>query len=433
MFVPVVYWGLWVSQPNGQLEVDLRGDDQPNRFRKFALSTDGAFYTTDIKGITRRPTTAAPGPPRPARSPPCTPPTSRRSRRRRHRLRVATGDGGTVTDDGSSSPPRTGSSSPTTTAAAGAGRRPCCAVVRACFDSVRVAPSSASGGLRHLEQLSSRPCAVASHRSPDGGASFIDHSRSAYQLDGVDPHGLEILAVDPRNADVVWARAARARCPKGMSTTVDLPRPAPLHRTAASAGPSFYKARFGHRGFGRRRAASTTSPSTSRKKRVYVATRTGVLAGSDDGSATAPVLAPTGPLDHIAVRRRARRQAFNVCTSQFQARLRRGRAVDRQRRQPTASVLNYVDTLGPVDCPAGTPVGDLCPSYWYMYGAQLGIEFDGGVPGDLTTMMPPKGVDCSCSVGAASSAVGGLGFAALLLVLGVRTVARSGGRARRRD
>ena len=45
-------------------------------------------------------------------------------------------------------------------------------------------------------------------------------------------------------------------------------------------------------------------------------------------------------------------------------------------------------------------------------------------------MMPHGG--CGCSVGAVESAVGGVAFAALLLALAIRTVARSGGRARRR-
>ena len=44
------------------------------------------------------------------------------------------------------------------------------------------------------------------------------------------------------------------------------------------------------------------------------------------------------------------------------------------------SVLSYAETVGRVDCPLGTPVGDECPGYWHMYGDQLGVSFsDGGV------------------------------------------------------
>jgi hypothetical protein len=58
---------------------------------------------------------------------------------------------------------------------------------------------------------------------------------------------------------------------------------------------------------------------------------------------------------------------------------------------------------------------------------------DGGVTGsdDMGTMMPKSGC-CGCSVGAVESATGGVAFAGLLLALLLRTVARSGGRARRR-
>ncbi|HEX8954045.1 MAG TPA: sialidase family protein, partial [Polyangia bacterium] len=167
------------------------------------------------------------------------------------------------------------------------------------------------------------------------------------------------------------------------------------------------------------------------QNRTYVATRTGLLAGSDDGSATVPTLASTGTLQQTQCVD-VHGGALYVCSSQFQP---DNAAVARStdNGQTFSSVLNYVDTLGPVDCPAGTPVGDLCPSYWYMYGAQLGISFDGGVGGNDAGMTPPHKGGCGCTVGAVESAVGGVAFASLLLALALRTVARSGGRARRRD
>jgi MYXO-CTERM domain-containing protein len=74
-----------------------------------------------------------------------------------------------------------------------------------------------------------------------------------------------------------------------------------------------------------------------------------------------------------------------------------------------SSILNYVDTVGPVECPAGTPVGDLCPAYWYMYGAQLGIAFDGGVSSpDMGPMtMEHHGCSCSFAPGPVGGALGG--------------------------
>ncbi|HWE31429.1 MAG TPA: hypothetical protein VHB97_25665, partial [Polyangia bacterium] len=123
--------------------------------------------------------------------------------------------------------------------------------------------------------------------------------------------------------------------------------------------------------------------------------------------------------------------AVYACSSQFPPdNAAVARSIDNG--QTFSSVLNYVDTVGPVDCPAGTPVGDLCPSYWYMYGAQLGISFDGGVTTDDGGTMPHKSGGCSCTIGGVGSAVGGVAFACLLVALALRTVARSGGRARRR-
>src|SRR6185312_946516 len=52
MFVPVVFWGLWVSQPDGRWKWICEELINQNRTRRFALSTDGTFYTTDIKGLT---------------------------------------------------------------------------------------------------------------------------------------------------------------------------------------------------------------------------------------------------------------------------------------------------------------------------------------------------------------------------------------------
>ena len=163
-------------------------------------------------------------------------------------------------------------------------------------------------------------------------------------------------------------------------------------------------------------------------KRVYVATRTGLLAGDDAGTSAVPVLAATGTLRQTQCVD-VHGGAVLACSSQFQP---DNAAVARSTdgAQSFASILNYVDTVGPVDCPAGTPVGDLCPSYWYMYGAQLGISFDAGTGVNDAGMMPPKGG--GCSVSAVGSAVGGVAGAALLLALTLRTIARSGARARRR-
>ena len=123
-------------------------------------------------------------------------------------------------------------------------------------------------------------------------------------------------------------------------------------------------------------------------KRAYVATRTGLLAGNDDGSAAVPFLAPAGTLTQTQCVD-VHDGALYACSSQFppdNAAI--AQSIDGA--QSFHSILNYVDTVGPVDCPAGTPVGDLCPSYWYMYGAQLGISFDGGIGGNDAGRCRPR-------------------------------------------
>jgi MYXO-CTERM domain-containing protein len=79
-----------------------------------------------------------------------------------------------------------------------------------------------------------------------------------------------------------------------------------------------------------------------------------------------------------------------------------------------AKVFQFADTLGPFDCPKGTPVGDECPFYWETYGSQLGISFDGGASDGGITPPPPG---CSCQLGAAPAAAGLVFALALPLAL----------------
>jgi hypothetical protein len=422
MFVPVVFWGLWVSQPDGRWKWICEELINQNRFRKFALSTDGAFYTTDVKGLTLSTDHG------------CTWTAATGALAQLHTTDVdvdpvdgltayvATGDGGTVLPDGGIEAATnavyvTHDHGANWTALSGLA-----AESASLFQSVRVAPSS--GLVLYVTSAAqSPPFAPTIRRSADAGTSFNSNPLT-YMLDGVAPHALEVLAVDPRDANIVWARAI-AEIPTGSDSVT---RHALLR--SADGGATWseeYKLDATTEASGQTRGIDGIAFDTA-AHRVYVATRTGLLAGDDAGTTTVPTLAPTGTL--------AQTQCVDVhggavyaCSSQFPPD-NAAVAISSDGAQTFKSVLNYVDTVGPVDCPAGTPVGDLCPSYWYMYGAQLGISFDGGVANDAG-MMPPKG-GCGCSVGAVESALGGVAFAALLLTLSLRTIARSGARARRR-
>ncbi|HEX6839473.1 MAG TPA: sialidase family protein [Polyangia bacterium] len=425
MFVPVVFWGLWVSQPDGRWKWICEELINQNRTRRFALSTDGTFYTTDIKGLTQSTDNG------------CTWKPAGGDIANLHTTDVdvdpvdgatayaTTGDGGTVLPDGgiiaaNNAVYATHDHGATWTPLAGLA-----AQSSRLFTSVRVAPSSGMI-LYATSNNQSSPYSPALHRSTDGGANFSTATLS-YMLDGVAPHTLELLAIDPRNSNVVWARAI-AEVPEG-STSVT------RHGLIRSSDggmtwSELYKLDATNDASGAPNRGIDGVAFDGAQNRTYVATRTGLLAGSDDGSVTVPTLAPTGTLQQTQCVD-VHGGALYACSSQFQP---DNAAIARStdNGQTFTSVLNYVDTLGPVDCPAGTPVGDLCPQYWYMYGAQLGISFDGGTGGNDAGMMMKSG-GCGCTIGAVESAVGGAAFATLLLALALRIVARSGGRARRRD
>lgn len=420
MYVPVVFWGVWVGQPGGPWKWICEEMINGYRFRKFALSTDGAFYTTDVKGITRSTDHG------------CTWTKVTGDLAALHTTDVVvdptdgatayatTGDGGTVTADGGIAPAAnavyvthdhgaTWSALPTLSSAL-------------LFQSVRVAPSNAMR-IYVTSGAQSPPFMPTLHRSLDGGATFTA-APLANTIDSVAPHALELLAVDPRDPAIVWARAV-AVVPTGSDSVT---RQSLLRSTDGGATfTELMKLDAVTEGSGQTRGIDGIDWDVAAAT-VYVATRTGLYKGADAGDATVPTLTAVGGL--------AQTQCVDVhngavyaCSSQFPP---DNAAVARSTNAAASfsSVLNYVDTVGPVDCPAGTPVGDQCPSYWYMYGAQLGISFDGGTPDMTTAPMQPGG--CGCTVGGVESAVGGLFFAALLLTIAVRTGARSGARARRR-
>ncbi len=423
MFVPVVFWGLWVSQPDGTWKWICEELINANRYRKWALSTDGMFYTTDSQGLTQSSDHGCTW----------TPATGAISTLHTTDVEVdpvdgatayaSTGDGGTVTDDGfiiqaSNAVYVTHDHGTTWTPLPGL-----TSMSMRLFDTVRPAPSSGQI-LYATSNMQMPPYDIAIHQSTDGGMNFST-TVLTYQLDGVLPHALEILAIDPRNSNVIWARAT-AEVPEGADSVT-------RHSLIRSAdGGQTWSELY------TLDAVTGSSGETlgiddvtfdMPNNRTYVATRTGLLSGADDGSTTVPAIASAGRLQQTQCAD-VHNGGLYVCSSQFPPD-NAAVALSTDQSATFNSVLNYVDTIGPVDCPATTPVGQLCPSYWYMYGSQLGISFDGGIIGDGGVMMKMHS-GCGCSVGAVESAVGGLAFASLLLALVLRIAARSGARAQRR-
>ena len=52
MYVPVVYWGIWVGQDHGPWHWICEEKINLNRNRRFALSAAGDFFATDVQGLT---------------------------------------------------------------------------------------------------------------------------------------------------------------------------------------------------------------------------------------------------------------------------------------------------------------------------------------------------------------------------------------------
>lgn len=82
--------------------------------------------------------------------------------------------------------------------------------------------------------------------------------------------------------------------------------------------------------------------------------------------------------------------------------------------QPTR-VFQYNQVKGPVDCPASTQVGSLCPKLWLSYADQLGVDLS-ATPDLGGTPPPPPGGSCQLA-GAGSGAASGAGLFAMAAAL----------------
>jgi hypothetical protein len=413
MYVPVTFWGVWVGQAGGPWKWICEEEINTNRFRRMALSTDGAFYATDARGVT---VSADHG---------CTWKAATGDLAMLHTTDVAvdpvdgatayvtSGDGGTTASDGAIVP---ANNAVFVTHDHGAHFAPLPSLTGRVYLSVRVAPSDPKT-LYVTSASSMAPLDLAVHRSSDGGTSFTTTTLS-YQLDGKQPYGLELMAIDPRTPDVVYARALGS----GVNDAGDpVDRHALLRSTDGGATFTELWKLTGitnvSSGQTRGLDSVTVDPASGE---VWVATNAGLLRGSDPGQAPTVTLTPTGRLSQAQCVD-VHGGALYACSSQYvpdKAAI----AASSDDGKSFSSALDYPQTLGPVDCPSGTPVGDNCPLYWYMYGSQLGVEFDAGVGNPDGATSPPQNHGCGCTVGGAASAMSGglLACALALLLLGRR-------------
>jgi hypothetical protein len=422
MYIPVVYWGLWVGKPGGPWTWICEELINNYRYRRFGLSTDGTFYTTNQQGVTLSTDHG------------CTWTNATGAIANLHTTDVevdpvdgmtayvSTGDGGTATADGGTIPASnavyvTHDHGATWTSLPGLPSD-------RLYQGVRVAPTSATT-IYVSSATSTAPFAIAIHRSVDGGANFTT-TPLGYLLDGNAPHLLEVMTIDPRNPNVVYARAV-ADIETDMAEVL---RHALLRTVDGGATWSeLLKIDGVTEPSGQTRGIDGVAIDTA-KGIVYVATHDGLYSGADaTGGAPSITLAQTGPLMQTQCVD-VHNGGLYACASQFVDHAAIAESVDDA--HTFKSVMNYVDTQGPFNCPASTPVGAQCPAYWYMYGSQLGIGFDAGAPDGGGTIKPKH--NGGCAIGGMSSALGGgLLLALALLGLAIRRGASSVGRERRRD
>ena len=412
LFVPVVFWGVWVG-----------GDGKPwrwiceelmngNRNRRIALSTDGTFYATDLRGLTL------------SLDEGCTW-TAAQGELANRRVTDVIND----PVDGATAYASTGDS-PDPDADGGVGGDNGVWVTHdhganftrvsgllsqkeRLFETVRIAPSDPKV-LYAGSVLAGGTFSPVVHRSDDVGVTFNNYPLT-YLLDGVQPFSLEVLAVDPRDPKVVYLRVfASASTDAG-----DVGRQALLR--SHDGGATFaelLKMDGVYAPSGMARGIDGVAIDTTRNK-VLVATAIGLYSGDDAGSAASVTLTHLDALSQA--------QCVDVhegtvlaCSNNYQP---DNAAIARSDdgAQTFQSILRYYDTEGPIDCPKGTPVGDQCPLYWSMYGSQLGIDFsDGGLPVRDAGVDGPQPTGCACDLGAAPLSLGGL----LLLLPGLLLILR---------
>lgn len=415
MYVPVVFWGIWVGSEGQPWRWICEEAINDHRFRRYALSPSGIFYATDARGLdvsrdagctwgevtgeiaTRRLTDVATDPADGAVA------------------YAASADSGEPLADGGAGP---ADNAVWVTRDAGASFTRLAGLAQDAarfFHSVRVAPSDA----RTIYVASTQPAPdyqPALHVSTDGGETFTRHPITL-TVDGTVPHSLDILAVDPRVPGIVYvrlfaaaagtARQLLARSTDGGATFTE------VLRVDGASSPS---------GYTRGIDGVAVDPT---RGRVLVATSKGLYAGDDPGGAASVTLAPVGNLSQAQCVD-VRNGVVYACSTNYMPDF-AALARSEDGAQTFSSILKYVDTVGPVECPAGTTVANVCPDIWRMYGSQLGIAFDGGAPDGGGPGPAPGG--CGCNVAGRGAGWSALALAlALFAALGLRS--RGSSRAR---
>lgn len=421
MSVPVHYWGMWVGQKMAEgYEWRWICEEAINaeRFRRYAVSADGIYYATNSKGLSM-------------------------SRMNGCNWPAATGEIATLKTSDIATDPVDGATAWVTTATgalAGTNgtltgapnglfvthdhgdtftRVPGIGTSGRLLTSVRVSPSDPK-----VLYLSSTdymaPYGQAIDRSTDGGVTFTSQPLTSITNRGA-VSGLELMAVDPHDPSILFARANVMESGKVRQLLLRVERAGDAGQVATELTSIETASLSGKLPSGINDIAFDVAHEL-----IFVATQGGILRGSTKAlPITLTKVSTLGQAQCVDV---AGDELFACSwnyTPEFAA-----IAVGDDTGSTMGSIFTFDQTVGPIDCPADTDVQLVCPQIWYTYASELGIT---KVP-DLGTNadMGDGGSDSpDCSYAPGRSGPGGMTLVAgaLLLLLARRRYGAGGSQA----
>jgi hypothetical protein len=405
MYVPVHYWGIWVGKKGGPWRWICEEAINAERFRRYAVSADGTYYATNTKGLSFSRQDGCEWPAATGELATLTTKDVATDPVDGKTAWVAAGSEAIANVDGSRTPQANGlfvthDHGDSFARAAGIG------TTGRTIDSVRVAPTD--GKVVYATSTNFEPpFDHLIHRSLDGGATFASADLSSVTGQGTLAT-LEVMAVDPRDPSVIFARANVGSGDATMQLLLRVANAGDAGQSAVLIHAVPVASLSGNYASGINDLAFDLAHDT-----IFVATGTGLLRGSFTSLPIA--LSPLGTLSQAQCVDVAGDE-LSACSWAYSpdfAALAAGSVTG----TTLTPFFQFQDTTGPIECPAGTGVQNVCPDVWATYAFQLGIgesddlgvdaASDGGQPG---------GGACECAMGRGSA--GGAG-AALAIALGL--------------
>ncbi len=286
--------------------------------------------------------------------------------------------------------------------------------VDALSDRIRVAPSDpmrlyASGV---IPRVGDTPAQGLVLRSDDGGATWAPHPidllLDADTTRRWNERTIHVMAVDPTNADRVFARTVRG-------VTDEIPERVLVSDDGALTWREVA-----------RRTEIVGLVISPDGRRLWLGSWDGGLLRSVDGGETWTTLDEEERVRCLAYRETtAGARELWMCIEGFTGAFAIGRSLDEG--ETFEPMWRFEDSSADVGCPAGTPVGDTCPMFWPDQQFDLMLT-DGAVPdaGMDGGSGPPTPAPSTCACRASGRPrTGGAAAIALVVAIAARVRARS--------